>query len=401
MRQLGLFLVTALGATALTVDEAVAQGLASHDLLAGSNARVLAATGLRQQAALKPNPRLFLQSENSRVWGSPPFVYSRDADTFLYVSQVIETGGKRERRVDLAQAGVKRTEAEREVLRWQIANRIGVAYWNAAGASRYRQALAEVLSNLQRTVQYHRDRVREGAMAEADLLRMELEYGRVESALRTAAQEEDRLRMALFREMGIAEDPAVSFTTSLEQAPRAPEGSIEESLERRPDLAVFRMAREQAEANVALQQANAKTDPEFLGGYKRTNGFDAAIVGVQINLPIRNRNEGNIAAARAEIDAASATLRAAERAARTEWESARRVYESRARLATETLPALRARSSEIARIAEAAYREGGADILRLLDAERMRIDTDLQYFRALTDWQIAAVEWKTAQGAAP
>jgi hypothetical protein len=38
-------------------------------------------------------------------------------------------------------------------------------------------------------------------------------------------------------------------------------------------------------------------DPEFLAGYKRTGGFDTVIVGVQINLPFRNRNQGSIAAA--------------------------------------------------------------------------------------------------------
>lgn len=65
---------------------------------------------------------------------------------------------------------------------------------------------------------------------------------------------------------------------------------------------------------------------------------------------------------------------------------------------TGALPALRERAREIARISNAAYREGGADLLRLLDAERGRIEADLLYFRALTDFHLAVVELQSALG---
>jgi outer membrane protein TolC len=58
------------------------------------------------------------------------------------------------------------------------------------------------------------------------------------------------------------------------------------------------------------------------------------------------------------------------------------------------LKGMRTKADEAARIAEAAYREGGADLLRLLDAQRLRIETQLMYFRALTEFRqsIAALE---------
>jgi outer membrane protein TolC len=65
---------------------------------------------------------------------------------------------------------------------------------------------------------------------------------------------------------------------------------------------------------------------------------------------------------------------------------------------TETFPSLLAKASEGSRIAEAAYREGGLDLLRLLDAERARIDTEASYYRALLDYHLAAVELKAALG---
>ena len=50
----------------------------------------------------------------------------------------------------------------------------------------------------------------------------------------------------------------------------------------------------------------------------------------------------------------------------------------------DSFQAMRTQAEDTARIAEAAYREGGADLLRLLDAQRVRIETQLFYQRALS-----------------
>ena len=51
------------------------------------------------QAGLKPNPRLVLQNENARIPGSTPLKFATDTDTFAYMAQVFEAGGKRDRRI--------------------------------------------------------------------------------------------------------------------------------------------------------------------------------------------------------------------------------------------------------------------------------------------------------------
>jgi hypothetical protein len=53
----------------LRPEEAIEAAMRSHRLLASGQARVEAAHGARQQAALRPNPRLFLQTENTRLGG--------------------------------------------------------------------------------------------------------------------------------------------------------------------------------------------------------------------------------------------------------------------------------------------------------------------------------------------
>jgi cobalt-zinc-cadmium efflux system outer membrane protein len=233
-------------------------------------------------------------------------------------------------------------------------------------------------------------------MAEVDLLRVQLESERLRAAYRTAEQDAVTARIRLFRDMGLADQPGVGFTEPMDVLPEVERPG--EGVGQRPDLLPLRQAVRQANANVRLQQSNARPDPEVLAGYKRTSGYNTVITGVQINLPFRNRNEGNIAAAAADVTVATAAERAAERVARAEADAAYTNYETRRGLVTGALPALRERAREIARISNAAYREGGADLLRLLDAERGRIDADLLYFRALTDFHLAVVELQSALG---
>lgn len=394
------------GQARLTLSDAVSEALKGNPLLATAAARVNVAEGLRQQAGLGPNPRLTLQSENARAWGTPPFSYGRDADTLALLTHTFEMGGKRGRRVELASANVRLSEIESELQRRQVVSRVSAAYWTAAGAARGRDLLLQEAASFERVVQFHRDRVREGAAPEVDLLRIEVERDRLLASARTAAQDAERARIALFREIGKTEFPPVEFADALEQANPVVPLPLDQILLRRPEMQLARQSIEQAHANLRLQQANARTDPDVQVGYKRTAGlsatgpaaFNTVYGSIQIPLAIRNRNQGQIAAAVADIRASESSLAATTALVRAEVESATLDYQSRQKLLAETLRPMRDRADEVYRIAEAAYREGGSDILRLLDAERTRIETQLAYIRTLADLQQSAVAVATAQG---
>src|SRR5262245_45629363 len=159
----------------LSLDGAVRRALRNHPLLMAESARIAVAAGFQAQAGMRPNPRLTVQSENWTFSGAPQPIASTFTDQFLYVSQLLETAGKRQRRIDLAEAGVRATHAERQVVIRQIVSRVKLAYWAAAGAQRVVDLLRENQQNLLQTVRYHETQVREGAIAEADLVRVRLE----------------------------------------------------------------------------------------------------------------------------------------------------------------------------------------------------------------------------------
>lgn len=387
--------------TTLSPEMAVQLALDRHSTLQAASSRIVAADALRLQAGLKPNPRLFLQSENTRFGGAPPFQFSQDVDNFAYASQVFELGHKRERRIELAEEATKSRQMELETLRVQVASRVLGAYWAAVGAQQLEASLKESLVNLERSVQYHRDRVQQGSLPEADLIRVQLEYQQVAITVDNTRQEARRLLSLLHREMGVEEDSQVTLTGDLGATPQIAVDAIEEALESRPDIRLARQAVQQASANVKLQSANAVPDPEALFGYKRTAGLNTMIAGLQINLPFRNRNQGAIAAATAEQTGANAMLRGAQIAARTEIATALNEYRQKQRVVEQLLPALRSQAQETSRIAQAVYREGASDLLRLIDAERTRLQAESLYIRTLTEYRQSAIALQTALGQLP
>jgi outer membrane protein TolC len=386
----------------LSLRDAVAEALAAHPSLAASAQRILVTQGFQTQAGLRPNPRLLFQHENIRPYAPPPIHYFVDTDTFAMLSQIFETSGKRQRRVAVAATEVRRAELERELLSRQIASRVKVAYWNAAGAQRIHQLLLETRGNFQRIIEYHEIRVREGAMAEADLLRVRLEGERIAAAVNTALLDRERTRIELQREMGRVAFPDLTLSDGLD-SPLSPAVASDPAgaVEQRSEVKLARLAVDHASANLSLQQAYVTPNLDLVLGYKRTAGFNTAVGGVQVELPVSSRNQGNVAAASAAIKQAQSAAAATAALVRAEVTAATADYEIRRRQVTEVLRPMLDKAIESARIAEAAYREGGADLLRLLDAQRVRLETEVLYARTLAEWKQSVAALEHAMGLQP
>jgi cobalt-zinc-cadmium efflux system outer membrane protein len=381
-----------------SLKEALAAATDSNPALLANSDRVAAAQGLQVQAALKPNPRVVIQSENLRAWESPGQAFWRETDTYIYGAQVLERGQKRERRMDYGAAGVERAMSERDMLEAQLKGRVATAYWNAAAAGRIVDLYHQDLATFGQIVEFNRARVNEGGLAGIDLMRIEIERDQLQATSRHAEQEAEQARIALAREMGKTDLPAAIEWDSFEDIAPPALLPVEEIFQRRKDVIAADALIRQSDQNIALQKANAKTDPEFQVGYKRTAGFDTLYGAVSLPLALRNRNQGNISAAEAESRSARHLADALRTRVRTEFEAASRDYAAKHAALEQTIAPLRVKTREVARIANAAYREGGVDLLRFLDAERVRIQTEVLYFRSLAELQQSIVNLKLSQG---
>jgi cobalt-zinc-cadmium efflux system outer membrane protein len=389
----------------LSLGSALDQARTQNPQLAMARARVSEAEGMREQAGLIPNPTLYATSENTPLGGSQPFKFSRDTDDYVYLNQKIELGGKRSRRVAFASENVGQMSIQSEIAMRQLLARVATAYWMAAGAAALDKLYKREVSTLDDIVNYNSARVRKGATAEADLIRIQLESDRLQAQAQMAAEQARRSLIALYREMGATAFPeSVAFSDRLDDLAEIHPPELQTVLRERPEMRAARAGVKQAEANFALQRANAIPDPQLMAGYKRFSGSaqfpgqNTLFFGFQVPLPIFDRNQGQIAAAQAKVIGAKDAVMDQEIAIRAEVESALSDYRSRRESLLKVLPRMTDRAALSDRIAAGAYRLGGADILRFLDATRMDIETQVLLVQTLTDYHKSVVNVELVTG---
>jgi cobalt-zinc-cadmium efflux system outer membrane protein len=157
-----------------------------------------------------------------------------------------------------------------------------------------------------------------------------------------------------------------------------PEGDtavlVARAVEQLPDVAGARARAERARQIAAGERAQRWPDAGISAGYKRTAGVDTAVAGVLVSVPVFNRNDRNVALAESEARAMELEWRAASAAATaalgSQIEGARLLAAQADRAGTDLLtPAEGVRTA-----ARSSFREGAADVLKLVDAERVYLD---------------------------
>ncbi len=384
----------------LSLREAIRMGLAQAPEAQVSADRVEFQRAQVPQARIRPNPRLYLSSEDLHPWDNN-FSFENNTEDFGYLGYTFELDGKRARRITYAEENVSRSEAQHAYELAQLAAGIADAYWTAAAA---REAMVEwqhQLANFDRIVQYESDRVADGANAGVDLLRTEVERDRIALSAAQASRDAGAASIELGRRTASLSAGTAQLSDALEQERPVPELAFSVAVEQRPDVAAARAAVADAQADLRLQHANAVPNLDLLGGYKRNSGVDTVYGGLQIDLPFFNRNQGGIAAAHAGSQLAEDQLAYTRLSASSEIATAAGAYRSEAALVRATLPGMGDRAVRNAAIIDDAYRSGGTDLLRFLDAERLLIETRLLSIQTWAEYQRSVVSLRLAYGEQP
>lgn len=384
----------------LSMRQAIELARKNRPEMPAARSRTQSAMEMKRQAGVLMNPKLVYQSENLRT--GPNFSFADQTDTYLYLSQPLEISGKRGGRISVAAEQVERSRIEEQIEERNILYGVKVAFWQALTALQVRDLLAEDIQYFQQVLNYHEARLREGKIAEVDVLRVRLEGERLFSAKVNADLEYDRARLQLAREIGVPEaanwTPADVFDLTGETEGAASAGA---QAAKRPETRLAEKDVDLARAQLKLQRANGRPDLDVVAGYKRWDGLNTAVAGLQINVPIFDRNRGGTAAAESDVQAAAARLKASSILTEAELRIAQRQYEARKDQVIHRYRPLRDMAQEISRISRAAYEEGGTDLLRLLDAERLRTESQLAYVQSLRDYHLSVTELERAKGVEP
>jgi outer membrane protein, heavy metal efflux system len=383
--------------TQLSLPEAVNYALAHRPELRAADAKVTALSDLQRQAGAVPNPRFLFRKEDLRTQTS---AFGENSQTYWEGSQLLEVSGKRGGRIEVAKAETAQSRLGAQLTRREITLAVRRAYWIAKAT--------QLLANLYEQdghysgemITYHEARFHEGKIAEVDLLRVRLQGQQIQAAAASAQLDSEKAQLDLAREMNASPDDRWVLSEDLirvEEPLPVPAGSDPATLRIEGQIAQEAIA--QAQARVQLEKANGRPDLLFTGGYKRdTENIDTPLAGVQFDLPLFNRNQAAVSAARAETDAVQASYEATRNQILAEAALARRDYQMRRDQFLNTFQPLKDQAVEISEISRAAYQAGGLDLVRLLDAERARVDAELSYVRALESYHLSVVDLNYTEG---
>ena len=377
----------------LTLPDAVQLALQTNASIRAKQREHNATRAGETTAGLRPNPTASYLAEQLGSSGvSPQYTVA--------LSQPIETGGKRSRRIDSARAVTRVSELELADLRRQVIAQVKKAFTDVLAADATVSLASENLQNVDELERLNLVRVEKGEIAELELLRVQTQRFAFERDLADARQAVQTAKIALRAVVG-PEALGREFSVAGELAFRdiaLDRDRLLRSLERRPDVLAAEAGREKARADVELAHANAWWDFAPQVQYQRIGQDNTFGVGISIPLRVFDRNQGEIERTRAGVERADHVRDAAITQARAEIETALASVlterEKVRRLGDVYLP----RAQRVRATVEFAYRRGGLSVLDLLDAQRTYRETALEHVRALGNYWNAVYQLEAAVG---
>ena len=300
---------------------------------------------------------------------------------------------QRQARLEVADANVRVEEAR--VADALASRRLSVRSTFASLLARQEQlrVLQEAVDTMERVQQLVRGRAAAGDRSQYDVLRVEVEVESVRvQALNAAADVEDLAgQLAVLLGFPGWSPRAVGTLDVQQNLPATVDELWATAEQRRPSLVALRRQQVAARGGVFLAQRERLPVPAVSGGAQLTHDVTgtSALFGLSVPLPFFDRNQGAIAKAAAQVAAADLELQAAQAEVRAQIENSALVLAKRKDALRIFEGAVSGRVPVLRRMAEDAYREGSADILELLDANRSLRDLQVEHVQQLEAVKLA------------
>jgi cobalt-zinc-cadmium efflux system outer membrane protein len=380
------------------------QAQATAPRLAESQANIRVAEGQALQAGFRPNPSAGLEFENL---GATSNATGFDAlQVTLSVAQPIELGGKRSARVAAGQASIDAATARNRQVVFDYGYELAIAYATAEAAQARVGFLTEAVAAAEEDLRAARALVDAGREADLRAVQAEAASTTARADLESARAEAQTAFATLSGLSGVP-DPYTGVVDSLlPLADNLPPPPNEPPIAS-PAVAAAEAERQAVERRIAVERTRAIPNVTPSVGVRRLTGIDETVLvaGVSIAIPLFDKNQGNIAAATAELDAANSRLNAARLDALNGWRSAvalARAADARVAASSQAEMA----SNEAYRLVRVGYEAGRTPLVEVLLARRnvtlaQSATLDARVARVRAEAQLARLSARIPFGAAP
>lgn len=389
-------------ADASAIERLVAQALTQSPALRAARAEVDVAAGVRQQAGLRPNPVVAVDQREQfgGIESQSAVAVTLPLDLF-----------RRDARVAVADTSVRMAQHQLDAEAVERAMRVRVAAARVLAARRQLDVVTRLAETARSRVDLLNARVETGAGRPLDRDLADVEWRRADADRVWWQAEVDAATAALRATVGLAAGSPLALDTSLEAEVAAaaplPGAAATDDVNARPDvqLASEAIARAVAERDMAAREG--RWNLSVTGGYMtRVIGMPSsrdrmheAMVGVMVDLPWRNRQQGAIASADAARRAAEATLDDRRLTAAAELTAARARAQSADAIVTRYQSGWLATAERNLAVVREAWTLGDATLFDVLDEERRYLMTQTEYTNALRDAIETRADVRRAMGA--
>jgi cobalt-zinc-cadmium efflux system outer membrane protein len=391
--------------SAISMDDAVRIAFAYNQNLRAQRLNIDQNRADEITAALKPNPTFTTLVDTIPLF-SPQLIRYNTQIYSESLAYTYERGGKRERRLDVAKdntdvSAKTVTDNERQ-LRFQVVQ----AFINVLLAKSVLQFAKEDLANFSREVDLNHDRVVAGDLAEGDYLKLSIQKLQFEQGVSSADLGLVQARATLRQLLGY-QSVADNFDVTGALAHKKQVVQLAElerqALAARPDLQAAHSGVRVASDTVSLAFANRAKDWTWSSDYTfqsigPTAPGNAIGFSLSFDLPIHDRNQGEIARSQAAVRQAVETESSTEVGVRTDVVNAYYGLETNEQIVSLYESGYLDQATQSRDITAYAYGRGAATVLDVLDAERSYRATQLGYRQAIAAYMAAAEQVNQAVG---
>lgn len=365
--------------TTLTLPAAIALALQRNPALKIAARDIEINAGLLNQAGLRPNPELSLQSEG---------LQKNNRTTTIVLNQALELGGKRPARIAAAERMRDVANADLVLLRTEVRALVVAAFFEALTAEQ-RLQLAEASQGLAQSVtDAAARRVLAGKVSPLEETRAKVAQAGASIELRqaTSAMALARQRLtAIWGGSGPQWDRLAVPAEALMTYPSLPQ--LLSRLNTAPQMLRSRLEIVRQQSLVDVELSRRMPDLTVSVGSQRDEQTrrTQAIIGLSLPLPLFNRNQGNVLSALRKTDKARDELAAVETRLASELEQAwLRLQATRDELAILRRAILPGAQSAFD-AASQGFALGKFNFLDVLDAQRTLFQSKSQYLSALAE----------------
>ena len=368
--------------------------LANSPTMAQVRANLQVASGLVRQAGLYPNPTVGYYGDEIRG-GS-----FGGGEQGGFASQAIVLGGKLGAARRVAKLAANEIETSAQVQRLRILTNVRVLFYQVLAAQRMVEVRQNLLKLAGDAVETSRQLGNVGQADRPDILQAEVEQQQASVSLRVAQQNLQASWRMLAAVIGKPGLPVANLDGDLEAVPDLNyQEWVATAMRESPEVKLAEQRVERAEALLVQARKVPIPDLQLTGILMQsyeilpTTGKPTGVIGgaqIGVRLPIFDRNQGNIAAARGEIELARQELARVKLELERSFASMFGEYDS-ARVTVQQYKAeMLPRAKQAYRMYQTNYQKMAAAYPQVLISQRTLFQLEGDYILALENtWQSA------------